>query len=110
MDQDELLEILKDEVDILTPMVEADEEIYRDARCPRCGGECTTDINVSTLFDVDPKTMDIIPGPRMANRIIPRKLSRCMGCTCLFDPFTGLVLEMGNLGRLEPDIPLIHND
>lgn len=110
MDQAEVLALLEGEQDILTPLVEADEKVYKGAICPRCGGDCATDLNVSTLFDVDPATGDIIPGPRMTERPIPRKLCRCMRCRCLFDPFSGVILELGNLGEVEPDIPIIHGD
>lgn len=37
-------------------------------------------------------------------------LSRCSVCGCLFEPDMGIIIEMGNLGRLEPAIPLINPD
>ncbi len=79
--------------DILIKLVEADAAIYRDAVCPRCGGLVS-------------KALDIGRAIR-AERIIPRYNMRCVECGALHDPFSGLILEMGNLGRLQPEFPTI---
>ncbi|MHA2333080.1 MAG: hypothetical protein ACXAEU_13755, partial [Candidatus Hodarchaeales archaeon] len=99
MKRKDVLKILESQTDILTPLAEADNKIYKDALCPRCGSESYPLIRTEDLIEVDKKTGEIIGvGHRLANRPIPRKLCKCLRCKCLYDPFSGLILEMGNLG------------
>lgn len=86
-------ELLDGQKDILTPLVEADMEIYRDSSCPRCGGTVQPEIDMNRVL--------------AGNRIVPRQNCRCVDCSCLFEPFTGMIIEMGNLARIEPRIPII---
>jgi len=92
MARDTLADILAGAEDVLTKLVEADQAIYDDAYCPRCGGSCSPELDVAHALRSD--------------RPIPRKNCRCLDCGCLFEPFTRLVLEMGNLARLEPQLPI----
>jgi hypothetical protein len=87
--------MLQGEKDILTGLVRADEEIYASARCPRCNG-------------LTVKEVDAVQAIRSgAQRPIPTYCCRCLECGCLFSPFSDVILEMGNLGRLAPLVPLI---
>jgi len=94
-DQDELQEILDGETDILTGLVAADDEIYRNATCPRCQGLTMKEVDVQQYLRSG------------AQRPIPTYCCRCAECGCLFSPFTGVIIEMGNLGRLVPRYPLV---
>ena len=96
MDEATILDILKKQEDILTPMVEKHQAIYEAQSCPTCGSGRIVEPCVQRM---------------LANRnTMPRHLSRCPVCDCLIDPFSGIVLENGNKGKLEPVVPLIHVD
>lgn len=95
-DEAKLLEIVSEYEDVLTPMVEADQAIYDSQVCPRCGGSMYVKPDIRRL---------------LANtRPIPKHLVKCSACDAVVDPFSGLLVEMGNLGLLEPAVPLIHVD
>lgn len=94
MDQDEILKIVEKYDDILTPLVEADQQIYDCQVCPRCGSSMYVKADIHRLL--------------ANNRPIPKHLVKCAACDCVVDPFSGIMVEMGNLGLLEPAVPLIH--
>lgn len=77
--------------DTLTDKVKEEFDFVSKQMCPRCGGGVTPEQDMK----------------RMIRGGVPRPLARCGECLCLFDPYSGLLLEMGNLGRLEPAIPII---
>lgn len=58
------------------------DAFYRQFRCKRCSGPVRKEISANHTFS-DPNTL------------VPRSLLRCLNCKCLFDPHTGLILEMG---------------
>ncbi len=78
----------------LEPERRAQEAFYRQFRCKRCGKEVQKEAVKGHVF-ADKETL----GPRFC--------LRCTSCGCLFDPHSGLVLELGNPARIPPDIPLI---
>lgn len=96
MDEATLLDILKDYDDVLTPMVEADQQVYQEQSCPTCGSGMIVEPDVNRMLN--------------SSRPIPKHLCRCPVCEHLIDPFSGLTLEMGNKGMVEPVVPLIHRD
>lgn len=104
IDQETLKAIVAEHEDILTPLVEADRAIYNDASCLRCGGKTFPENDLRHL-----KVSEDGSEVYVANsRPIPRKLCRCTDCGSLMDPFSGLLVEMGNLGKVEPRIPIIY--
>lgn len=78
----------------LAPEQKALDAFYRQFKCPRCGSECRREMLAKHMFS-DPGTL------------VPRSVLRCTRCECLFDPHSGLRLEQGNLGKVQPDIPII---
>lgn len=88
-------QLIKGHKDVLTPLVEADRQIYEGVTCPQCAGMTTKE------FDF----FRTITSPR----VIPRYNLRCLECDCLFEPITGLVVGMGNRGKLHPEtlVPII---
>jgi len=89
------LKLLEGRKDIITPLAAEREKFYRAQHCPRCGGNATTKTgNPHKLF--------------VEGEALPRFQLRCDNCSCLFDPFSGIVLEMGNLANAyEPTIPIV---
>lgn len=98
MNQEVLKAIVEQEVDLLTPLVEADQKVYDSAACPRCGGATIKERDLKRDIEV----LDDGTAFSTSSRPIPRYLSRCVDCGCLFDAFSGLLLEMGNLARIRP--------
>lgn len=89
------LRLLEGWEDTLTPLAEERERFYKSQCCPRCGGNAHTKTG-------DPKRLYV------NGEALPRYQLRCDNCSCLFDPFSGIVLEMGNLGEaFEPTIPIL---
>lgn len=103
MDPNLILDILSKETDILTPLVAADQEIYNDASCPRCGGTTIKERDIANSIEV----FEDGSIASKSSRPIPKFLCRCVDCECLFDPFSGLLLEMGNVAKVRPRIPII---
>jgi len=67
----------------LAPQNIALEAFYRQFRCKKCGNECRKEIVSGHVFS-DPDTL------------VPRSCLRCLSCRCLFDPHSGLLLELGD--------------
>jgi len=95
-DEAKLLKIVDEYEDVLTPLVEADQAIYDACVCPRCGSSMYVHPDINRLL--------------ANNRPIPKHLVKCSACDCVVDPFSGIMVEMGNLGLLEPAVPLIHRN
>lgn len=79
----------------LVPEQRALDAFYRQHRCKRCGSSCRKETLNSVHAFADPETL------------VPRSVLRCLSCNCLFDPHTGMILEMGNPAKVPPDIPII---
>jgi len=77
----------------LAPAAKALDAFYRQHSCPRCQSPCRRETIGRHAFS-DPDT------------IVPRSVLRCTRCECLFDPHTGIRLEMGNTAKAPPDIPI----
>lgn len=95
MDETTILKILEGHEDILTPRVKADQQVYESQSCPTCASAMVTEPNIKAT---------------LAGNTRPKHLCRCPVCGHLVDPFSGITLEVGNKGLLEPAVPLIHND
>ena len=63
------------------------DAFYRQFRCKRCQGALRKETLSKHTFS-DPAIMT------------PRAVLRCLACDFLFDPHTGLVLELGNPDKL----------
>lgn len=88
------LKLLEGREDVITPLAQERERFYKAQRCPQCSGNATTKTgNPARLF--------------VEGEALPRYQLHCDNCGCLFDPFTGIVLEMGNVARaFEPSVHL----
>ena len=79
--------------DVISGPFQQEVEAVTRVPCPRCGGSVQPEADI----------------PRMVRQGSTRYglLGRCTVCGCLFEPDMGLIVELGNLGRLEPAVPLI---
>lgn len=87
--------LLEGHEDTITKLAQDREQFYQSQSCPRCSGNSNTKTaNPHRLF--------------VNGEALPRYQLRCDNCECLFDPFTGIVLEMGNVGKAyEPAVPIL---
>lgn len=79
----------------LAPQQKTLDAFYRQFKCQRCGSNCKKEVLNATHAFADPDTL------------VPRSVLRCLSCECLFDPHTGIRLEMGNPAAVPPNIPII---
>lgn len=95
MDPEVTLKLLEEYKDTLTPLAEAREKFYQDQVCPRCSSTALQKQgDANTIF--------------RANDPIARYCLLCQDCQCVFDPHSGLLIKMGNLGdAYEPAVPIL---
>jgi len=70
------------------------DAFYRQFKCTRCQGPYRRETLVRHAF-ADP------------SYLVPRSVLRCTLCEALFDPHSGLQLELGNPAKVPPDIPIL---
>jgi hypothetical protein len=66
----------------LLPQATALDAFYRQFRCKQCGSACRKEAVRGHVFGGD--------------SLVPRSCLRCLSCSCLFDPHSGLLLDRGN--------------
>lgn len=94
MDPEEVARLLEGHKDIVTSLAEKREQFYNDQQCPSCASTShTRSTNANIAF--------------LGNDPIARFILECQDCGCVFDPHSGLVLQLGNRARLEPAIPIL---
>lgn len=81
LDPDEILRLLEGHQDLLGPMVEKENAMFRHSPCPLCGSlQNDTFVNPNNPFS---------PGSPLPNRLM-----RCRNCSTEFDPYTGLMYKV----------------
>ncbi len=80
----------------LDPEQKALDAFYKQFRCKRCGGPVQKEMVGSHAFN-DPNTL------------VARACLRCQMCKCLFDPHSGLVVELGDTTKTPLGTPLVGN-
>lgn len=89
------LKLLEGHRDTITQLAQEREQFYQSQTCPQCGGNAFIKrADQRVLFkDDDP---------------LPHYLLECNNCGGLFEPFSRLVLTMGNLGKAyKPAVPIL---
>jgi hypothetical protein len=69
------------------------EAFYRQFRCKRCKGPVRQEVLPNHCFS-DPES------------VVARSVLRCEQCECLFDPHSGVVLELGDPTKVL-NVPLV---
>jgi hypothetical protein len=90
--------LLEGHQDVISGLAAEREKFYQHQSCPYCQGNSFRKIGDGrTLF--------------RAGEPLPRYQLHCLDCGCEFDPFSGIVLTIGNLAKaFEPVVPLINKD
>ena len=89
------LKLLEGHRDTITRAAAEREQFYKSQTCPQCGGNAFTKRSeLRILFSPDDP--------------LPRYLLECQNCGGIFDPHSGLIITMGNLGKAYvPAVPII---
>lgn len=93
MDPELALAAIRGFRDELSPEKAANDAFYRQFVCPRCGSSCTPEYHRGHAFG--------------GGAVVPRALLRCLKCRGLYDPHSGLQIELGNLGNGADHIPIL---
>lgn len=63
---------------------------YRQHQCPRCGGKCDRAfLGEHHAFAKD------------SGWLLPRSGLKCCLCDCVFDPHSGVIVSLGNVGKIK---------
>jgi hypothetical protein len=82
MDPEIVWDLIKNQKDVLTSLVEKEDKHFKNSSCPNCAsGNFEAFTNVKRPFS---------PGSPL-----PNKLLRCVYCKTEFDPFTRLITKAG---------------
>jgi hypothetical protein len=83
--------ILEGYEDALEPEWRKQEAFYRQFACPRCEGRCEKAfISIKHAFG--------------DGALVARSGLQCTLCSCLFDPHSGLIVNLGNMGQINERI------
>jgi hypothetical protein len=88
--------LLAGEQDVLTEPASTRAKSIRSVPCPRCAGAMKPVLNALHAFSADDP--------------LPRLHAECGDCGHQFDPRSGLVLVMGNPGKVQEVLPLVGQD
>ncbi len=83
--------LIEHEVDILTPKQIARTEKYAQP-CPRCGGALHQHLSDQPFNNISP---------------LPRTTARCVDCGHEIDTQSGMIVKLGNVGKIEDPFPTI---
>lgn len=98
LDPEIIEKLLEGAQDSITPLAKSREQFYQSQACPNCGGNAFQKFGYAhSLF--------------ISNDPLPRYHLRCKNCNCSFNPHSGIVTELGNIGKaFVPSVPLINKD
>lgn len=92
LDDDEREKMLEGYDDAIGPAWEKEKKAVESATCPRCK-ECRCAAEVV--------------GPPYFRDAVPNWYSRCLSCSTLFNPYTGMTVEEGGLSDAQAN-PAVH--
>jgi hypothetical protein len=81
LDPETVWSLLKDQENVLKPLADKEQVLFRNSTCPTCGGDSHAEmINARRPFS---------PGSPL-----PNKSLKCLACGTEFDPYTRLVTKV----------------
>ena len=81
---EKLIEGYENEIE---PAYKVQEAFYRQMACPRCQGRC------EKIFLSKEHAFS-------EGSLVPRSGLKCTLCDCVFDPHSGVILDLGNPGKI----------
>lgn len=86
-----LQRLLEHEKDELTPKLQ--ERAQKYVQCPRCGGALHQHLAAERPFS--------------NTSMLPRTTARCVDCGHEIDTQSGMIVKLGNVGKVEEPFPII---
>lgn len=81
MDPEKIRELLKGHADILGPLAQKEEQVFRNLTCPNCrSGDLESSVNASRPFS--------------KGSPLPNKILKCLRCSSELDPYSGILLKV----------------
>lgn len=97
MKEEELLEAIKGQPNLIAEADAEKRRFFKNLRCISCNSSVISEVTVDDLKGLLP------------DQILPYGHARCTACRCLFDPFTGLIVERGSItNAIEPAVAFIN--
>jgi hypothetical protein len=97
LDQEIVQKLLEGHQDVITPLSEEKEKFYAAQSCPRCGGSCRKLGDYRSMYT--------------GEDALPKFYLQCLACGEEFDPHSGIILKIGNVGKaVSPAIPVIKTE
>lgn len=93
MDPELIRQLLRNEEDILTPEIKAEETLYRHTQCPLCGhGGCEKRIRPPRIVIGEHGEPVVVASPFGAS-LLPDGYAHCIHCGTDFNPQTGMIFR-----------------
>lgn len=90
MDPATIRELVANETDVLTPAVKAEEQLYKNTRCPVCyEGGCQKKIRPPTIV-MTPQGPQVTSSP-FKGGLLAEGYAHCINCSTDFNPRTGVI-------------------
>ncbi len=80
MNVPKLLEIIKNEPDVITPALSEHQKYFASLQCHRCDADVMPILNNKKLFS--------------EGSLIPNFLAKCKNCGCEFEPYTKIEVKL----------------
>jgi hypothetical protein len=92
LDADLVRKLLEGVEDVITPAVEVETKLYREARCPRCfqSGYCVKKTAAPKIV-ATPHGPEVITSPFAPNRLLADGFAHCTNCDTEFCPRSGII-------------------
>jgi hypothetical protein len=86
--------LLEGHEDVVTSANEERDKFYAAQTCPRCGGNCQKLGDYRSMYS--------------GEGALPKFYLRCLACGEEFDPHSGIILKVGNVGKaFVPAYPIV---
>lgn len=82
LDPNEVLKLIENQEDVLTPAHKIEDRFYAQFVCPKCGGTCERRMTANHMFS--------------GRALLPKSTLKCSACSYHFDPHSGITVETGD--------------
>lgn len=94
MDPALIHELIKDQVDVITPAAQMETEVFKQLRCPVCGNVGAEKVVAETKVVVTEEDgMTVIKAPFSGSSPLVQGHARCGQCQTEYAPETGVIIK-----------------
>lgn len=92
MDPEMVRQLISDEPDVITQAAKVEQDLFDHLQCPVCGGEGTDKIVKPPKFSGEGGLVVACFTPE---KPLPTGTARCRTCNSEFDPYTRVIIKVG---------------